>query len=89
VVNAVGCVGIGFAGALFFGPRLVREEYRIAIMIGLLGGFTTFSSFAWESFRLIDEREFGVALGYVVLSNVLGLVAVWFSYRIGVRLVGV
>ncbi len=87
-VNLIGCSVIGLSGAFFFGPRIVREEYRLAVMIGLLGGFTTFSSYAWESFRLIDGGEFGLALWNVVLSNALGLLAVGIAYRVGVRLFG-
>jgi CrcB protein len=87
-VNLIGCAVIGFCGALFLSPRLVREEYRIAVMVGLLGGFTTFSTYAWESFRLLDGGEVRLAVLNLVLSNALGFVAVWFAYRVGVRLFG-
>jgi fluoride exporter len=88
-VNVVGCLMIGAFGSLFFGPFLIREEYRLALMVGLLGGFTTFSAFAWETLTLMNGGEFGLALGNFFLSNSLGLTAAWVGYRLGVKLFGV
>jgi CrcB protein len=88
-VNVLGCLAIGLCGAFFFGPKLVREEYRMAIMVGLLGGFTTFSSFAWETFSLANDGDLARALGNIAASNLLGLAAVGLSYRLGVLLFGV
>ena len=81
VVNVVGCFAIGLLGSAFGGPVLIREEYRLAILVGLLGGFTTFSSYGWESFALANDGETGRALGNILLSNALGLPAVWLGYR--------
>lgn len=89
VVNVVGCLLIGFLGALFFGPFLIRDEYRLALMVGLLGGFTTFSSYSWETLSLANNGQVGVALWNIALSNVLGLGGAWAGYRLGVRLFGV
>lgn len=87
-VNLTGSVIIGLVGAMLFGPRIFPEEYRLAIMVGLLGGFTTFSSFAWESFRLFDSGQAPAALLNLALSNVLGVLAAGLAYRVGVRLFG-
>lgn len=87
-VNIIGCGLIGLSGAYFFGSRMVREEYRLAIMVGLLGGFTTFSSYAWETFGLLDQGKLGKALWNVALSNVLGVFVVAVAYRVGVRVFG-
>jgi CrcB protein len=89
IVNSVGCLLIGVFGALFAGPHLVREEYRTALLVGLLGGFTTFSTFGWETFALARDGELRLALANVVLSNALGLVAIWFGYRITEKCIGV
>lgn len=88
LVNLLGCLGIGLTGAYFFGPRVVREEFRLAIMVGLLGGFTTFSSYAWESSRLAAGGDHGAALTNLLLSNVLGLACVDVAYRLGTRIFG-
>lgn len=81
-VNLLGCFLIGFLATLFTGPYLLREEYRIAVLVGLLGGFTTFSSFGWETFALMSDRQFGVAFVNALLHNGLGLIVVWLGVRL-------
>ncbi len=82
IVNSLGCLLIGSLGAYFAGPQLIREEYRIALLVGVLGAFTTFSTFSWETLSLARDGELRLALVNVVLTNTLALVAVWFGYRI-------
>ena len=89
IVNLSGCLLIGFLGMILTGPVLVREEYRVGILIGILGGYTTFSSFGRETFLLLADGQFGLAVTNVVLSNVLGLAGVWLGHRAGQRLFGV
>jgi fluoride exporter len=88
VVNISGCLLIGLLAGLFAGPRLVREEYRIGLMIGMLGGYTTFSSFGLETFNLVNDGEFRLALVNMVLSCVIGFAAVWVGYRMAERWFG-
>ena len=88
-VNLIGCAIIGFLASYFDSPRLIREEYRLATMVGLLGGFTTFSSFALETFKLSNGREFAAAALNVLMSNGFGLAAVFVAYRLGAKLFGV
>ena len=82
VVNVVGCLVIGAAGAYFAGPQLVREEYRLALLVGVLGAFTTFSTFGWETLSLVRDGEMKLALANVLLTNALALLAVWIGYRL-------
>jgi fluoride exporter len=89
VVNVVGCFVIGALNMLFTGPFPVRQEVRIGILVGILGGFTTFSSFGWETFALADDGQVATAAANVLLSLVLGLIAVWAGFRIAQRLYGV
>jgi fluoride exporter len=89
VVNVLGCLVIGFAGTVLAGPLIVRDEYRFFVLIGLLGGFTTFSSFGWETFALLSDREWGAALLNVVASNGLGLAALFIGVRLAERWQGV
>jgi len=81
-VNVVGCLAIGFLATVFAGPLLVREEYRLALLVGVLGGFTTFSTFGLETLALLQDREWGQATLNVVLSNALGLFAVLGGSRL-------
>jgi fluoride exporter len=81
VINALGCLAIGaIAGALDKGA-LLPPVLRMALMVGFLGGFTTFSTFALEAFRLAAGAQWGAAAGYVLLTNLVGLAAVWIGYR--------
>ncbi len=80
-VNVLGCLLIGILGAFFGGPHLVRQEYRLLLMIGVLGGFTTFSTFGLETVTLINAGQFTQAGLNVLLSNGLGLLAVLLGYR--------
>ncbi|NLW87167.1 MAG: fluoride efflux transporter CrcB [Planctomycetes bacterium] len=82
-VNIIGCVAIGFLAALFSGPTIIREEYRVAILVGLLGGFTTFSTFGHETLSLTNDGRFAMAGLNLLLSNSLGLGAAWLGARIG------
>ena len=88
-VNVAGCALIGFLGGVFAGPTMIREEHRLALLIGLLGAFTTFSTFGWETFQLVNDGQLGRATANIVLSNGLCLLAVWLGYRITERVLGV
>ena len=82
LVNVSGCLLIGYLGTLFAGPAVIRDEYRLALLVGLLGGFTTFSTFGYESWALLSDREWGLAGANFLLNNVLGLTAVWLGHRL-------
>ena len=81
-VNLAGCLLIGGFSAYFAGPAEVREEYRWALTVGFLGGFTTFAAFGFETFALFENRHAGVAVVNVLLANLGGLLAVWAGYRL-------
>jgi len=76
-------------GALFAGPFLLREEYRVMALVGVLGGFTTFSTFGWETLSLVNDGQYGRALLNVVATNALALVAVGVGYRVSQHVWGV
>ena len=87
-VNLTGCLCIGALAAVFAGPHTWREEYRFALMVGVLGGYTTFSTFGLETFEFINDGQWRHAMLNVLLSNVSCLIAVWAGYRITERIVG-
>ena len=87
-VNVIGCVLIGFLAAMFTGPVLIREEYRLAILVGLLGGFTTFSTYVYETISLTGDGQFGLAALNLLLSNGLGLAAAWGGTRLAMAMYG-
>lgn len=89
VINVTGCLAIGFLYALFSGPVALREEYRLGLTVGLLGGFTTFSTFGLETFHLISDGRQMLAIANVLVSCVLGILAVAFGHWIAERLLNV
>ena len=87
-VNVAGCFLFGLLAATFAGPYLVREEYRAALLIGVLGSFTTFSTFGYESFAMVNAGQFSLFAVYIGLSNVVGLSGLWLGYRLAERWAG-
>jgi fluoride exporter len=72
-VNVLGSLAIGFVMAIFTARGTLEAPARIAITAGLLGGFTTFSAFAYEAWALVEGRSSGRAAAYVALTLVLGV----------------
>jgi len=77
VVNVTGCFLIGILMSLFVAHADPNPNLRLLLVTGVLGGYTTFSSFAWESFEAIDKEQIWIGLANIVLSVVLGYLAVW------------
>lgn len=88
IVNIVGCFVMGFLATALTGPILIRDEYRTAILIGVLGGFTTFSSFGKETTALIGDGEWVAAGVNIFISNLVGIAAVWAGAVLSVKLYG-
>ena len=61
---------------------MLGAQTRLFLMIGLLGGYTTFSTFGFETFALTRDGETLKAIANVLLSVLLGLAAVWIGYGI-------
>ena len=79
-VNAVGCLLIGLVGGLADSRGLFGPEMRLFVFIGLLGGFTTFSTFGFETMALVRDGEMVRASANVLGSVFLCLFAVWWGY---------
>lgn len=75
-VNLVGCLLIGIVQTIFFELRTMRHETQIFLAVGLLGGFTTFSTLSVETVRLLQAGQATHAIAYQALSLVGGLAAV-------------
>ncbi len=83
-VNIIGSFIMGFL-AMFFVERFVAAagEWRSLLMIGFLGGFTTFSSFSFETLSLLEDGDLLRAFLNIVLSMGLCLIAVWLGAKLG------
>ena len=81
-VNLLGCLAVGFLFQATEEKYLIDPVLRSAILVGFLGGFTTFSSFGIQTFSLLREGEIFLAGLNVVVSNVGGLILVWAGYAV-------
>lgn len=82
VVNVLGCSLVGAVFYLTEERFLVSPMLRSAILIGLLGGFTTFSSFGLQMFTLLRDGQIGFASLNFIISNFLGFIMVWAGYSL-------
>ncbi len=82
VVNVLGCFLIGIATALVDVRNLLSPEVRVFLMIGMLGGFTTFSTFGYETITLLRDGAFFTGLANVLIQVIVGISAVWLGFNI-------
>lgn len=82
VVNVLGCFLIGFLAGLFELKEWMNVEVRLFVFVGLLGGFTTFSTFANDTFLLGKQGEMLAALLNAGGQVIVGLLFVWLGYLI-------
>ena len=79
-VNVLGCFCIGFLSELADVRALISSDTRAFLIVGILGGFTTFSAFGNETMNLIRDGDAALALMNVGAHVLLGLGAVWLGY---------
>lgn len=75
LVNISGAFLIGIIATLFVDRAVGNEALRLFLIVGILGGYTTFSSYIWEAVTLIEQGRWLPAITYLVGSNVLGIAA--------------
>lgn len=88
LVNLIGCGLIGLVWGLLGKPEEGNEMMRVALVVGVLGGFTTFSSFGWETLDLMNQGRVGTAMVYVMISVCVGVFAAWSGHAVGLNLSG-
>ena len=79
-VNITGCLFIGILAGLSENRNLLGPETRALLVVGVFGGFTTFSTFGNETVELLKDGKSIAAFSNVALHVCLGLVAVWVGY---------
>jgi CrcB protein len=83
VVNATGAFLLGFIFTVLTERFLPHPDFRAAVTIGFLGAYTTFSTFAFETFRLAEDGAVALATLNVTASVAAGVVAVWLGVVAG------
>lgn len=77
LINVTGCFAIGFFLTLASERVVVDDRWRYLFPIGFVGAYTTFSTYEYDTFRLVEEGAWARALSYVVLSTLVGFASVW------------
>jgi CrcB protein len=83
VVNVLGSLLIGFLMSFFEERFVVNASFRVFLAIGILGGFTTFSSFSFETMALLRDGSYALGLWNIVSSVVVCLGATWLGMILG------
>ena len=83
LINVSGSLAIGLIMAVLSEKLVVDSTWRLLLVVGFLGGYTTFSAYTIETLALLAEGEWLRALGYVLGSNGLGLLAVYLGMAAG------
>ncbi|MDK9700437.1 MAG: fluoride efflux transporter CrcB [bacterium] len=79
LVNVIGSIVIGFVMHVGISTALLPKTVRVAVTIGFLGAFTTFSSFSYETIRILEERMWGMATLNIASNVVLSLLGCWIG----------
>lgn len=82
LINLTGCFLLGLIGQFTLNRMLISPDWRVAITVGFFGGYTTFSSFGWETAKMLEDGEWLRASTYVAASVFVGL----FLSVAGIRL---
>lgn len=86
IVNLLGCFLLGGIAEYALTHLTIPPEWRIGITVGFFGAFTTFSTFSWETARMLQDGEWLRGSIYVLASILGGLACIFFGMRIAERL---
>lgn len=81
-VNVIGCLAMGLLAGMAEKRDLFTPTARLFLMPGVMGGFTTFSAFAYEGVFLMRRGESHVALAYAALSLLGGFLGLWLGFKL-------
>ncbi|MDD5190934.1 MAG: fluoride efflux transporter CrcB [Dehalococcoidales bacterium] len=76
VINIAGCFVIGLLMTLFAGTTVFTKEMQMALTVGFLGAFTTFSAFSYDSFKFFHTGSWEMGMLNIIANVVIGLLAV-------------
>lgn len=80
--NIIGSLLIGLLSGWMLINQPDNQTFSLLFIVGFCGGYTTFSTFAFENMRLIELNQWGLLTAYVLASVVLGVLAVWVGVRL-------
>ena len=83
VVNMIGCLLFGFVWTISEEKLAISSEARIIILVGFMGAFTTFSTFAFETTALIRDSQWLMAAGNILAQNIIGILFLFIGIALG------
>lgn len=81
-INIIGSFLIGICYYFAKNSEFFNENLKLFLIIGLFGGFTTFSTFSLDIFKLVEQNQLLIAFTYILLSVFLSIIAVFMGYFI-------
>ena len=84
-VNIIGSFIIGLVLAFSVMDESFLNNWKLFLATGVCGGFTTFSAFSAENLALFQNGKYGLAMGYIILSVILGIVAAFLGYQLIIK----
>ena len=86
IINITGCFFIGFFLTMAAERATIPDAWRLVFSVGFVGAYTTFSTYEYETVRLVQTGAYGRALSYVVFSTVIGFATVFFAFWLARRI---
>jgi fluoride exporter len=83
LVNIIGCFLLGLLVSMFSKENQISQQLELLLIAGFCGGFTTFSTFAFEGNTLINQGRIGYAFLYIGLSVFTGMAVAYLGFRLG------
>lgn len=84
-VNVIGCLAIGYLGGWEESKGMFSTDARLFLYVGVLGGFTTYSAYGFETMKLFRDGETGLAFMNIALHLIFGLGSVWVGFFLARR----
>ena len=84
-VNIIGSFIIGIVFAFALREEVLSQQWKLFLATGICGGFTTFSAFSLENMGLLQSGKYGMAITYISLSVVLGIIATFLGYQLIIK----
>lgn len=89
LINLLGAFFLGFLTGMLAGSETARARFlRLSVGTGMMGGFTTYSTFAVQSLQLIEHQQYMLSIAYIIVSLAFGVFFCWLGFLLSEKLRG-
>ncbi|MBA31988.1 MAG: fluoride efflux transporter CrcB [Chloroflexi bacterium] len=82
IPNILGSLAFGFIWSISYDKGLISDQLRVPILVGFMGAFTTFSTFAFDNFTLLRDSQWSMLSLNLLITNIGGVIFVYLGFRI-------